>query len=500
MKILFVNPCLRKGFEHKMLPMGLAYVMTAVKKAGIEFDLLDIDLYEYSDEFLEGYFEENCFDVVAFGAISTHYKWCKWFAKMVKSKQPNCKLIIGNSVGDTVPQLFISKTNADIIVKGEGDVTIVEVLKCLIENKTLQDVEGIYYLNQSNDIIENPHRKAANIDELGMPDWEIFEIQKYLAFTQDTHTLGIDSTGMELRSLPIITARGCVFKCTFCHYMFWDDPYRHRSTESIIEELQLYIEKYDIHYFQFRDDLSFSTMNQVERLCDAITDSGIKIFFSASIRSDLFGRIKTPEEKRLRIAKKMKEAGCVSVFFSLESGSSEIIKEMNKKIQPEYFGEQIRIFNVVGIPIYTSIVLGYPQETEETIRQTFDLCSENKIYPSIGFLLPLPGTGMYKGAIKSGHITNEDEYLDSITERQDLVMNLTKISDKQLMDITLNYASKLSDKLGLALKDGTYIKTGGVKQQRKDSTNQGINTIMTKDSNRVQNDFTFNWARQTGRL
>ena len=133
MKILFINICLRKGFEHKMLPMGLAYVMTAVKKAGIKFDFLDIDLYEYSDEWLESYFTENHFDVVAFGAISTHYKWCKWFARMIKSKQPGCKLIVGNSVADTIPELFIKKTNTDIIVRGEGDVTIVEVLKHLIE-------------------------------------------------------------------------------------------------------------------------------------------------------------------------------------------------------------------------------------------------------------------------------------------------------------------------------------------------------------------------------
>jgi len=500
MKIIFVNICLRKGFEHKMLPMGLAYVMTNVKKAGIKFDFLDIDLYEYSDEWLERYFAENHFDILAFGAISTHYKWCKWFARMIKSKQPGCKLIVGNSVGDTIPELFIKKTNTDVIVRGEGDVTTVEVLKHLIENKNLAGVEGIYYLNENGEIIKNPIRKAANIDDLGMPDWEIFEIEKYIAFTQDTATLGIDSSEMQLKTLPIITARGCVFKCTFCHYMYWDDPYRHRSAESILEEIRFYQEKYDIQYFNFRDDLSFSNLLQVERLCDAIIESGIKIFFSASIRSDLFGRKKTPEDRKIIIAKKMKEAGCVSTFFSLESGSPEIILAMNKKIKPEYFGEQIRIFRKVGLPIYTSIVLGYPQETEETIKQTFDLCFKYQIYPSIGFLLPLPGTGAYRNAIKSGHITDEDKYLTSITDRQDLVLNLTQMSEERLMEVTLDYAAKLSAELGLSLKDGTYIKTGGDKKRMKESTNSSVNFIMTEESKRIENDFTFNWARQTGRL
>ena len=93
---------------------------------------------------------------------------------------------------------------------------------------------------------------------------------------------------------------------------------------------------------------------------------------------------------------------------------------MNKRIEGQYFIDQVELLDQVGITSMISVVFGYPIETRETIAETFDMCLKAKVYPSIGYLLPLPATGMYDHALKHGFIKNEDKYLDSITERQDL--------------------------------------------------------------------------------
>ncbi len=128
----------------------------------------------------------------------------------------------------------------------------------------------------------------------------------------------------------------------------------------------------------------------------------------------------------------------------------------------------------VGIISGTSVVFGYPMETRETIKETFDMCSQANVYPSIGFLLPLPMTPMYQYAKEHGFIDDDDEFLDSITERQDICLNMTNIPDADVMNIIVEEAEILQDKLNLKLKnpikteDGHTNKDKQIKRKRND--------------------------------
>jgi len=153
------------------------------------------------------------------------------------------------------------------------------------------------------------------------------------------------------------------------------------------------------------------------------------------------------------------------------------VKSMNKHINPEYFIEQVGILREVGIVSNTSVVFGYPQETPETIKKTFDMCLQSKIYPSIGFLLPLPATVMYQYAIDNGFIKDEDKYLMDITERQDICINLTQYADEEILLTIEKYAQELNEKLELGLESNTLIKTGGYKEH----TNK--NKQLSRESN-----------------
>ena len=151
MKLLFINPSLRPGSSHLFLPVGLAYVMTYVKKKGFDFDLLDVDAGNLSDKEVENYIKENQYDVICMGSIVTHYKWMKWCINMIKSHQPSCKLIVGNSLGGSIPEVLFKTTKVDITVYGEAEVTMAELLSAIKNNLSLgKPLEPLQEINHPN--------------------------------------------------------------------------------------------------------------------------------------------------------------------------------------------------------------------------------------------------------------------------------------------------------------------------------------------------------------
>ena len=484
-KILFINPCLRPGGHTKLLPVGLASVMTYFDERGYEFELLDIDINDYDDEYVEKFIKNNKFDFILFGTIVTHYKWIKWLVNTIKKHQPHTRVIVGNSVSSSIPELFLQKTKADVVVIGEGEISAYEAVEAIRLKKSLKVVNGIAFRNNDDKIVINELRKAGDINDFPMINWDFFDVERYLAMP----SVKADHEKDVTRAMPIITARGCAFKCSFCHYVFWNDPYRNRTPNSVIGEIKQLIEKYHATHIDFWDDLSFASAHQVEKMSDAILESGLKFKWMASVRVDLFSRGNLSGDGALKVAKKMKQSGCYDVGFALESGNQEIIEMMNKKIEVDAFLETVNIFKQVGITVNTSVVFGYPTETKQTIGETFDQCLKAGVYPSIGFLLPLPATGMYDYAKQKGLIVDEDAYLESITERQDICLNMTNMRNEDIMKEIKVGAGKLNDMLDLGLNENTFIKTKGYKNSKIKKKPLDPENIA-----RIENDVSFNYS------
>ena len=488
-KLLFVNPSLRPGYFTKIVPVGLASIMTYFHQNGYEPTLLDIDINEYDDEYVEKYIKNNQFDFILLGTIVTHYKWVKWFVNTTKKLQPNACIIVGNSVASSIPELFLNKTKADVVVIGEGEYSALEAVDAVRLGKDLKNVEGIAFRDIEGGFVQNPARKVGNIDDLPMVNWDFFDVEQYMS--KPEQVTGKDQSPEEMRTMPVITARGCAFKCTFCHYVFWNDPYRNRSPKSILAEIKNLIEKYNVSTIRFWDDLSFASATQVEKLCDAILEDGLKFQWTATVRVDLFSRARLSDEDALRVAKKMKKMGCYLCGFASESGNQEILEMMNKKIDVNAFNDTVKILREADIIPSTSVVFGYPVETKETIRQTFDQCLKAGVYPSIGFLLPLPYTVMYDYAKAHGFIVDEDQYLESITERQDICLNMTKMTDEDIMSEIKIGAKKLNDMLELGLTEDTYIKT---KINPNSKVKKKLKPLDPEKIERIENDVSFNYS------
>ena len=496
MRVLFINPSLRLGSATKFLPVGIGSVMTFLRVHDYEFDLLDVDIHDLDNTAVEDYLSRHEYDVVLTGCIVTHYKWVKWLTRTVKQYMPAAKIVVGNSVGGSIPELFLRNSRADVVVIGEGEFSALEVVKAFHTGSELGEIEGIAFLDETGRFVQTPKRKACKIDDLPMIDWDLFDHARYFEKSDHASAQGlIIDYQKPPRVMPVSTARGCVHKCTFCHFVFWDDPYRHRSSDSIIAEVARNMDKYGATYINFWDDLSFGSLRQAENVADAIIKSGLKFNWNAAVRTDLFGHPRYPYEKRLEVAAKFKEAGCLSVGFSLESGSQEILNMMEKRVETAYFFDQVRILREVGIAFGTSVVFGYPIETRETIKQTFDQCLEVGIYPSIGFLLPLPYTKMYAWAREHGYIPDEDKYLDSITERQDICLNMTQMSDEEIMDCIKEGGRELNRQLELGLSEERLIRTGGYRNQNKLTAGNRPAPLNPDAMKRNENDVSFNYSQ-----
>jgi anaerobic magnesium-protoporphyrin IX monomethyl ester cyclase len=442
-RILFINPCLRPGARRRYLPVGLASILTAVQKAGIEFDLLDMDAHDLSPDDLRARLEKDKYDIFAFGCIVTAFRLVKELASIIRDSNPDAIIIAGNSVVTSIPELLLRSTEVDIGVMSEGDVTIVELLRALLGGRPFDTIDGIVYLDGDRVVRTAARRLIPDLDQIGFPNWDLFERDRYhenaIKYTVDDSEHSVP--------YPLNGARGCPYQCTFCYHVFKGQRYRKYSEAAVFAEFERLHDKYGATFIHFWDELSFPNAKSVERLVAQLEELLFRIGWEAVTRGDLFRKQDVP------LVKRMRDAGCKSVAFSIENASPEILRAMHKKIELARIVEHSNALAEGGITAFTSIIFGYPQETLETIKATLDLCEQCNIFPSVGFLQPLPGTPIYDWAVQTGLIPDELTYLLQAGDRQDFHVNLTKIPTAEFVDAVVTGLNDLAHKMGLAFEN-----------------------------------------------
>ena len=458
MKVLIINVCLRPyRSDFIYFPIGLAYIATAIARAGFDFEILDLDVNRMSSSEFEGYVKYKHFDVVAMGCIVTGYKHVKRISEVIRKHKKDAVIIAGNSVATSIPEILLTKTKVDIGVIGEGDITIVELLKAIESESSLDNVRGIAF-KRDNKIVITPEREIiSNLDDLPTIDYTLFDMDVYLEKFKYGAAEPYPMPFEQLKFFPLNTARGCPYKCTFCYHVFRGKKYRTRSVESITKEMCYLRDRYGVNYIGFSDELSMYSREQASSFADHFSEVGI--FWTADCRAGLF------KDTDIELVNRLKKSGCIAIGYSLESANEEILQAMNKKISVDDFVIQTRVLHKAGINVSTGVVIGYPQETEETIQETFDCCYDCNIYPSVGYLLPQPGTPMYEYAIKSGRLKDEEEYLLKMGDRQDFHINLTNMEQGRIEELTKYHLRRIADKLQLGLDNDHLIKTGHYKQE-----------------------------------
>ena len=446
MKILLINPPIREWSKPNVFPHGLAYIASVLLKDNHSIEILDINGYRWSKEEVEERIKESDFDVVGIGGIVTIYKYVKWLVSIIKKYHPDKKIIIGGSVGSSIPEIMLKKNPVDIICVGEGEITVKELMRALESGDCLSNVKGIWYKDHAGNVQKTEKRPPImDLDSIPLPAWDLFPMDIYLKnpVGAPNRNKWIDGASDDdsVLSITLCGTRGCPYQCIYCYHDFMGQTYRHRSAKSIVDEIRVLYNRYKVLYFHFIDDEFVMNNKFVYDFCSQM--KALRQELNENITWGSTGRVNLMTED-LVIA--MSEAGCVLIGYGIESGSQKILDFIKKKVTVEQAKEAVRITRKHLGWADTSLMIGYPGETKKTIQETIDFCKELDLNPEIIFFLtPYPGTELYEMALKAGKIGDEEEYILGLGEQGEKIrVNFTDFTDDELYKIQADMIKELN--------------------------------------------------------
>jgi len=412
-------------------PMGLAYIAAVLLKEGYDVSIYNQDLHHYPESHLEHYMEENEFDVMGLSFIAGYYPYRKALkiSEAVNRLKKRPVYIIGGHGPTPEPEFFMDRTGADAIVMGEGDETIIELLDAIRNKKPFKDIKGIAYREGRKCIVNERRPLMKDIDTIPFPAYQLFPMEYY-------RLLRMPNCSSSDFIVPMISGRGCTFKCNFCYRM--DTGFRPRSNESIIEEIKMLKKDYGVTYVGFGDELLMSSKKRTISLCEDF------IKYKLDIKWECNGRLNFAKKDVLSM---MKKAGCVFINYGIEAFDDKILKNMNKALTTKQIVEGVEATLNEDISPGLNIIFGNIGESRETLRKGVDFLlkyDDGAQMRTIRPVTPYPGSPLYYYAIERGLLKDCADFYDNKHINSDLLsVNFTDLTDEEFNQCLLEANSIL---------------------------------------------------------
>ena len=350
-------------------PLGLTYIAAVCEAAGAEVIIMDYIVRGYSTAKLKK--ELNAFepDIVGTNCVTMNFNRAAGILKSVKQINPSIITLMGGPhVSFDSENTLLLYPEIDIIVKGEGEATVKELLGVIDNRKKWPLIQGIVFRDKGQTITTAPRPFIKDLDALPLPARHLLPMARYQA-------LGYP--------VSIITSRGCPNQCIFClGRRMVGHKVRFRSVGLIADEIEVLISQ-GSSFINIADDLFTANKQRVKNLCSELVKRNLPVFWSA------FSRVNTIDTQTLKL---MKQAGCHSVSFGIESGNPEMLKRVKKGITLDQARKASIACKEAGIRGHASFMVGLPGESLETMKDSLALQKELEIESAYHFLAPFPGT------------------------------------------------------------------------------------------------------------
>ncbi|MDR1992227.1 MAG: B12-binding domain-containing radical SAM protein [Nitrososphaerota archaeon] len=416
MKILLINPpqTFYPGSELPAgnLPIGLMYIASVLQKAGYQVEILDAffmgEAFKHTGETatvglsftqIRKEIQTRKPDIVGIaGPFTSQIGNAIKTSQVVKEADPTILTVVGGPHVSLVPKEFLKETlTVDIVVCGEGESAMREIVHCYEHKKSFGEIKGIAY-RQNDNVIVTPLRPfIANLDELPYPAYDLVDMEQYL----NPHLIGYRS--FQNRAISMVTSRGCMFNCCFCAvHLHMGKSFRAHSTDYVLTHIQYVVDKYGVKNIFFEDDNLTFDLKRFEAICEGLIERKIPIGWETpnGVRADCLN---------LALLKKMKRSGAKSIFVGVESGDQKILDNVIcKSLDLNRVIEFAKNAKAIGLKTGAFYIIGFPGETKANMQRTVDFALELKQKYDVGMHLfiatPSFGTRLYEDCQAKGYI------------------------------------------------------------------------------------------------
>ncbi|MGH8550185.1 MAG: B12-binding domain-containing radical SAM protein [Methylococcales bacterium] len=455
-KIIFVNPPYERiaaGYRfvrhitNRSPSLGLLYLAAAVRERGYQTAIIESDIEDLNpDEVADRIVREKP-DYVGITLFTVAVWQAARIARMVKKACPWIPIIVGGPhISSMSTETLERFPEFDLAVIHEGERVLPELLACLDRGDNPEQVKGILWRN-NGELLKTPPAPTINdLDNLPMPAWDLLLDfpKRYLPAIFD-YPRGPVAT--------LAASRGCPFVCKFCDTSTFGAKVRANSPEMVFKMMKFLNEKFGIRHIQFVDDLFLASRIRTTALCDLIIANGLDMTWNCTARVDTV---------KPGVLKRMKQAGCWEISFGLETGSNELLQQMDKAARVETSEQAVNWTHAAGIRCKGLFMLGYPGENSHTIAKTKAFVRRLPMTTmNLSKFTPYPGSPIYRELYGTNIRKDHWEKMNGmnfIWAPEGLTIQELDFEYQNILKYFYKQQRVMHKYMALAIKDPTHLK------------------------------------------
>lgn len=387
MKVLLTHGYFLEEDEKEQLimrpyvPLGILYIAAWLDRCGIPNEVFDSTFSSFG-KLKEKILTEKPPVVAVYVNLMTKLNVLRLIRFICNNDQlTKTKIVLGGPEVRNHADKFLSH-GADVLVLGEGEETTAELAEALLQGETpdLSLIPGIAWKNKEGKTVTNaPRQLMKELDELPFPAREKIDLDLYLDAWKKRHGHS---------TVSISTMRGCPYTCKWCSRAVYGLSYRRRSPKRVADEMEHLVARYAPDMAWFVDDVFTVSHKWLREFAEEIQKRGVRLPYEIITRADRMNE---------EVIQLLAASGCRRIWIGAESGSQRIIDAMDRRVDVGQVRDMIRLSQQNGIQAGTFIMLGYPGETEDDIRETIrHLVSSDPDLYTITVAYPIKGTPLYE--------------------------------------------------------------------------------------------------------
>ena len=430
MKFSFISVSPNEGIDERegrksiaaFPPLSILYLAAVLKDMGVEVSVLDQAALGLTVEETVRWVEEEKPDVLGFSTLTSSGQTAGLISIKVKEKNPNVITVFGNHHATFNAERILKKySSVDVVVRGEGEKTVVELANCLENGGDLKEVRGINFRREGK-IVSTPDQPLIEyLDSVPIPDRKLLDAEY--------HCLVAGANIAPKRFTSIVTSRGCVYGCRFCSCKeLAKSRRRPRSAENTLEEMRLLaIEGYK--QLIFVDDAFTMNPKRVIEICRGIKREKLDFEWICEGRVDICS---------YSMMREMVKAGCRVLYLGMESSNQRILNYYNKRITPKQSETAAKTAKKAGVDVVAgSFIIGAPDETHEEIWNTVKFAQRVPIdIPQFNILGAHPGNAIWNEFVAKGFLDPDEWWEKGVAVCE--VYPYAKVSRGEIMQIMHN--------------------------------------------------------------